>query len=68
MAKFDDDPVMDVGMKKGKRISQINSGYLKWMAETWREKTQWDRHLVGCADAEWQHREHSGTHFYEDLE
>lgn len=55
--------IMPRGVHKGKKIEEIPSDYLKWMAENWSEGTTADKLLCGAADQEWNWREKHNEHF-----
>ena len=54
------DVVMPAGIFKGKQMHQIPSGYLKWIAENWKEEN-----ICIAADEEFQYREKYGGHFWD---
>lgn len=54
---------MPYGKFKGKEINQLPSGYLRWMAENWKEDTPNNSAICLAADKEYQHRERHGMHF-----
>jgi len=55
------DIIMPYGAFKGRMMHEIPSGYLKWIAENI------DDEAICCAaDDEFQHRDHYGTHWWED--
>lgn len=62
----DGDFVMPVGTHSGKSIEEIPSGYLKWLAENWEGKTDWERKIMEECDKEWQWREDNNCHINED--
>jgi len=55
--------VMSYGKFRGCKISEIPSGYLKWMAENMENGT-----LCYAADDEYQRREKWDEHFWGDKE
>ena len=49
---------MPGGIHVGKRISELPSSYLKYVAENWNEKNDFDRRVIKAADDEYQFRKH----------
>jgi len=54
---------MPYGKYKGKDIDQLPSGYLRWVAENWKEDIPQNRAICEAADKEYQYRERQGLHF-----
>ena len=50
------------GKFKGKKISEIPSSYLKYVAENWEEDTSQKKVIVIACDEEWQYREKYNCH------
>ena len=57
---------MPYGKFKGQDIEKLPSGYLKWVAENFDESRAQGKAICLEADKEYQFREKTGTHFYED--
>lgn len=51
---------MRFGIHSGKRISDLPTSYLKWVAENWREDTEENKMICKLADKEYQHRKMIG--------
>jgi hypothetical protein len=58
---------LHVGTFKGKTLEEIPSSYVKFIAENWHERTQYDKELCKAADKEWKFREKNNTHFEEEV-
>lgn len=58
---------MPYGKHKGAEIDRLPSGYLKWIAENWKEDTPQNKAICLAADQEYTYREKNGCHF-EDLQ
>ena len=56
--KDEKDLVMPYGAFKGKKMHQIPSGYLKWIAENFDQDN-----ICTAADTEWQWREKYSEHW-----
>ena len=53
------DVIMPHGKHKGKRLGDIPSGYLYWVAENWDDDV-----IATAADTVWKDREELGGHFH----
>lgn len=58
-------PKMPIGKWAGHYIDEIPSSYLLWVAENWKEDSEFKRYLVEICDTEWQHREKYNCHIDE---
>ena len=57
---------MPFGRHKNKRIDELPSGYLLWVAEALSAKTELNRRLIKACDDEWQYRERYNCHIKDE--
>lgn len=48
------------GKFRGKAVEGVPTGYLRWAAENWQERTEKDRELMRAINAELEFRERHG--------
>ncbi|HUX80268.1 MAG TPA: DUF3820 family protein [Alphaproteobacteria bacterium] len=53
---------MPWGKFKDKYIDEIPSSYLKYVAENWKEDTEWKTEIIMECDEEWTYREKYNCH------
>jgi len=58
---------MPTGDFKGTQVRQLPSSYLKWVAESWEDKTDKDRLIILAAAQEHYFREKMGLHWEPDV-
>lgn len=54
---------LHAGKFKGKTLEECPSSYVKFVAENWHERTQYDKELCIAADKEYKFRTKNDTHF-----
>lgn len=54
--------IFKFGKHKNKDHRFVPSGYLKYIAESFSEKTEADKVVIQACDTEWQRREKAGKH------
>lgn len=57
---------MPRGYYRNKKLEELPSPYLKWIAENWSEDNPYDASICEEADKIWQEREKFNTHHYYD--